>query len=149
MSLTKIRLGKIGERAFRTQASWNKRYRALRLWLFGICAFATDRLPVMIWIYSGGFNVVRAAPGWRQSIEARSAGCKHELPARNLRLLLAPRAEQRVGSRCVAAARGDAGACLERIAKAVGQAIGKACRDEIRAVAILVPGIYFADTGNV
>jgi glucokinase len=51
--------------------------------------------------------------------------------------------------RKVAVTRGSVGACLDQIAEAVTHITGNLCRDEIRAVAILVPGIYFAGTGNV
>jgi glucokinase len=47
--------------------------------------------------------------------------------------------------------RGGVGACVEQIADAVRQAISTASvsQEQIRAVGVIVPGIYFANTGNV
>jgi glucokinase len=50
----------------------------------------------------------------------------------------------------VAIERGSVGACVEQIADAVGQAISTAgFSQQVRAIGVIVPGIYFADPGNV
>lgn len=50
----------------------------------------------------------------------------------------------------LAVKRGGVGMCVEQIADAVGQAISTAgLSRQVRAIGIIVPGIYFAGTGNV
>jgi glucokinase len=50
----------------------------------------------------------------------------------------------------VAVERGSVGTCVEQIAHAVAQAISTADKSQqVRAIGVIVPGIYFADTGNV
>jgi glucokinase len=50
----------------------------------------------------------------------------------------------------VAVERRSVRACVEQIADAVGQAISTAgLSQQVRAIGVIVPGIYFADTGNV
>lgn len=50
----------------------------------------------------------------------------------------------------VAAGRGDVRVCVEQLRDAVGHAISNRAvgQEQIRALGIIVPGIYFADTGN-
>jgi predicted NBD/HSP70 family sugar kinase len=48
----------------------------------------------------------------------------------------------------VAVERRSVRACVEQIADAVGQAISTAgLSQQVRAIGVIVPGIYFADTG--
>lgn len=50
----------------------------------------------------------------------------------------------------IAVERGSVLACVEQIADAVGQAISSAgVGQQVRAIGVIVPGIYFADTGNL
>jgi glucokinase len=50
----------------------------------------------------------------------------------------------------VAVERRSVRACVEQIADAVGQAISTAgLSQQVRAIGVIVPGIYFAETGNV